>query len=227
MFLGGHRMRLNCRWPRPKDPFPGWSHWLGAALSVAGLVLLLLEARGRPVHALAFGVYGASLILLYLASATAHSVYCSPRAAEQLDRLDYAAIFVLIAGTYTPICLITLRGPWGWGMLAAVWATAAVGILSLYVGRASSHWPRVITYVVMGWLAVIPARQLARALPAAGIALLVAGGVIYSLGALVFLTDRPRLWPGRFGSHDLWHCMVLVASACHFLVILRFIGPVA
>ena len=220
-------MRPSRSWLRIKDPFPGFSHWAGAGLSLAGLVVLLVQAAGRPWWQVAgFAVYGATLVLLYLASAVAHSLHCSPAAAERLNRLDYTAIFLVIAGTYTPLCLVTLRGPWGWGLLAAVWATAAFGITALYT-KARNDRLRVATYVAMGWLAVVAAGALTRALPGAAILWLIVGGVIYTAGAVVFLTDRPHLWPGRFAAHDLWHCMVLAGSACHFVVIFNFVAPVS
>ena len=213
------------RWLTIKDPFPGFSHWAGAGLSVAGLVVLLVQAAGRPWWQVAgFAVYGGSLVLLYLASAVAHSVRSTPAVEERLDRFDYAAIFVVIAGTYTPLCLVTLRGPWGWVLLAVVWAMAALGIVTLY-RKAKNDYVRVATYVAMGWLAVMASGALTRALPVAAILWLVAGGVIYTVGAVVFLTDRPHLWPGRFAAHDLWHCMVLAGSGCHFVVILNFVAP--
>ena len=212
-------------WYALKDPFPAWSHWAGAALSVVALVVLLDAAAGRPVHVAAFTVYGASMVLLYLASALAHSVRCGEHAARQLDRFDYTAIFLLIAGTYTPFCLITLRGAVGWTLLAAVWLVAAAGIAGLYLGSGSRHWPRVLTYVLMGWLSLFAAEGLIRALPRSGILWMIAGGVVYTAGALVYATRRPRLWPGRFDYHDLWHCMVLAGSACHFIVVLRYVAP--
>ena len=217
-------VRPTPRWPRIKDPFPGLSHWAGALLSVAGLVLLLARVAGRPWWQVAgFAVYGGSLVLLYVASALAHSVHCSPTAAARLDRLDYAAIFLLIAGSYTPLCLVTLRGPWGWALLAAVWATAAFGIAALYVTPQNDRI-RVLTYVSMGWLALAASGALVSALPRPAILWLIAGGVIYTVGAVIFLTNRPHLWPGRFVAHDLWHCMVLVASGCHFVVIHNFVA---
>src|SRR5688500_2196275 len=132
---------------RGKGPFPGLSHLLGVVLSVAGLVVLLLAAAGRPLHVVGFAVYGVSLILLYLASTLAHCVHCSPRAEDRLERFDYAAIFLLIAGTYTPVCLVTLRGPWGWTILAAEWAMAALGIASVLMFRTLKSWPRVLIYL--------------------------------------------------------------------------------
>jgi hemolysin III len=208
-----------------KDPFPGLSHWLGVALSILGLIALLALARGRPWQVIGFAIYGGSLILLYLASALAHTIHCSPRAADRLTRLDYMAIFLLIAGTYTPLCLVTLRGPWGWGMLAAEWSMAAAGIATVALGRGNSTWPRTILYLFMAWVvALVAIVPISQTLPRPALEGLLAGGAVYSLGAVVFATDRPHLWPGRFAAHDLWHVLVLLGSACHFLVIFRFVA---
>ena len=208
-----------------KDPFPGLSHWVGFCLSVAGLVVLLVLAAGRAWHVVGLAVYGASLVILYAASALAHTVRCSPRGEERLTRFDYVAIFLLIAGTYTPLCLVRLRGPWGWGMLAAEWSLAMVGICLVATGRARSDWRRTILYLCMAWgVGLIGMNAIARALPGAGIAWLLLGGVVYSAGAVVFATDRPHLLPGRFAAHDLWHVLVLLGSACHFIVIFRFVA---
>jgi hemolysin III len=210
---------------RLKEPFPAWSHWLGVLLSAAGLVVLLDRADGRPWHVVAFSIYGASLILLYLASALNHSIICSDRAADRLETFDYAAIFLVIAGTYTPLCLVNLRGPWGWGLLIAAWGIAAFGVASLFLWRGRSRL-RVITYVAMGWLSVVAAAEIIRVLPVAAVVWLIVGGIIYSVGSVVYFTNRPCLWPGRFVAHDLWHCMVLAGSACHFWVVLRYVAPV-
>ena len=211
-----------------KDPFCGASHLLGAAVSLVGLVVLLLAADGRPRHLVGFGIYGLSLVLLYTASGLAHSLTCSPAGEARLQRLDFAAIFLLIAGTYTPICLVNLRGPWGWFLLSAEWILAAVGIFAVYRARADESVRagrlQLATYLVMGWLVLLAVPPVLRALPAGGVAWLAAGGVVYSAGAVIYATNRPRLWPGRFGAHDLWHCMVLLGSACHFVVMLGYVA---
>jgi hemolysin III len=208
-----------------KDPFPGMSHFVGALLSVLALVVLLVAAHGRAWYVVSFAIYGSTLILLYAASALAHSLHCSPRVEAWLDRCDYTAIFLLIAGTYTPLCLITLRGPTGWWLLAGVWGLALSGIASLYIWKSRKNWPRVLVYLLMGWLSVLAIRSIVGALPAAGVAWLFGGGMVYSLGAVVFMTNRPNLWPGRFVAHDLWHVMVLTGSACHFILMLVFVAP--
>ena len=207
-----------------KEPFPGLSHLAGALLSVAALVALLVLADGRVWHVVGFAIYGASLILLYVASTMAHSIHCSERAGENLNRLDFSAIFLLIAGTYTPLCLVPLRGPWGWTILTIEWVLAAVGILAVVSGWVRREWPRVIVYVAMSWVAIVAVIPLSRVLPMQALAWMLAGGIIYTSGAVIYALDRPRLWPGRFGSHDLWHVFVLAGSACHFVMILCFIA---
>jgi hemolysin III len=193
--------------------------------SIAGLVVLLVLSGGRPWHVVGCAIYGASLILLYLASALAHTVRGSERVDDLLTRLDCMAIFLLIAGTYTPLCLVTFRGPWGWGMLAAEWGMAAVGIGLLARGRGDAKLPRTILYLVMAWVvALVAVVPISRTLPGPAIEWLFAGGAIYSIGAVIFVLDRPHLWPRRFMAHDLWHTLVLAGSACHYVVIARFVA---
>jgi hemolysin III len=207
-----------------REPFCGLSHLLGAALSVAALAYLLARADGRAWHLVSFAVYGTSLVLLYTASGLAHSLHCAPAAQARLDRLDYATIFVVIAGTYTPLCLVSLRGTWGWALFVAQWTLAAVGVAAVLLGRPRSGALRTSIYLAMGWMALAVAPPIRATLPPAAVAWLVGGGVAYSVGAAVFLTRRPALWPGRFGWHDLWHSLVLVGSACHFIVMVRYVA---
>jgi hemolysin III len=207
-----------------KDPFPAISHAVGALLSIGALIVLLLLAAGRPMQTAAVAIYGASLIILYTASALTHAIRCSPRASLRLDQFDYAAIYVLIAGTYTPICLGPLWGPWGRTLLAGEWALAGCGILSVLFMHGRATWVRFVVYVAMGWLGFVRVDLIWNALPAPALAWLLAGGVMYSVGAVVFTLNRPRLWPGRFGAHDLWHMMVLAGSACHFAVVAGYVA---
>jgi hemolysin III len=205
-----------------KEPYCGLSHAFGAVLALAGLVVLLVIAGGGPWQRAGFAVYGTSMVLLFTASALTHSLHCSARTGSWLDQFDYCAIFLLIAGSYTPICLGPLRGPWGWTLLGLEWGLAAAGIASTLVLRERAAWVRLSLYIVMGWLAFVAIGPLARALPPAALAWLVGGGVVYTVGAVVFATERPRLWPGRFGSHDLWHTLVLLGAGCHFVAIARY-----
>jgi hemolysin III len=209
---------------RIKEPFCGISHGVGIVLSVVALVVLLVVANGRPWHTAAFAVYGASLIFLYTASTVYHTVNGTPRQVHRLMRLDHAAIFCLIAGSYTPICLIALRGPWGYSLLAIVWALAAVGILLTLLQKHDVEWPRIVLYVLMGWGSLFALEPLRVALGPGGFAWLIAGGVVYSIGTVIFAIDKPHLWPGKFSAHDLWHLFVLGGSACHFVVMLRYVA---
>ena len=206
---------------RIKDPFPALSHWFGVAFAAAATVTLIILSAGRPWHVVAFSLYGTTLVLLFLASALAHTIHCSQATSDRLTRLDYMAIFLLIAGTYTPFCLIALRETWGWWMLSAEWSMAAAGIIAVAFGRARSNLPRTILYIFMAWVvALVAIGPMSHALPRAALSWLLAGGAVYTAGAAVFAVDRPHLWPGRFVAHDLWHLMVLVGSGCHFIAML-------
>lgn len=201
-----------------QDPFPALSHALGAVLSVLALVFMLSVNQGGALRITALAVYGASLIFLFSASAAAHTV--RGRFADRFNRLDYAAIFFLIAGTYTPICLMVLRGAWGWTLLAIVWTMALAGAGVMLLSNASWRRWMPLLYVVMGWLVLAAAGPLLRTMPADALFWLAAGGIVYTLGAVVFITGRPRLWRW-FGSHDLWHVMVLIGSGCHLLTVFQ------
>jgi hemolysin III len=208
-----------------REPFNGLSHMAGVLLSIAGLLFLVALSAGKPWHLTGFVIYGTSLIVLYLASTLYHSMPAAPGREERLLVFDQVAIYLLIAGTYTPLCLVPLRGPWGWSLLGVVWGIAAVGIALRIAWKEEPEWVPVVLYLVMGWLCLAALRPLAAALPAAALHWLFAGGLVYTVGAVVFASQRPRLWPGRFSSHELWHLFVLGGSACHFVVMLRFIAP--
>ncbi len=208
-----------------REPFCGLSHGLGACLGLGGLVALLVLAHGDPWRTVAFALYGASLILLYTVSALYHSLWLSEDRLDRLQRWDHIAIFLFLAGSYAPLCLVSLRGPWGWGLGGTVGALALVGIVGSRPRHGLPDWGRVLLYAVIGWLALAAAAPLQHALTPAGFGWLLAGGLAYTVGGLVFAADRPHLWPGKFNAHDLWHLFVLAGSACHFLVMLRYVAP--
>lgn len=209
-----------------REPFNGISHMAGVLLSLAGLLFLLAVSLGKPWHLVSFAIYGLSMVSLYTASTLYHSLPVGPRQVQKLLMWDQVAIYLLIAGTYTPLCLVPLRGPWGWSLLGVVWAIAATGIAMRVAWKKQPHWLPVVLYLVMGWLSVIVLRPLGSALPSAAMAWLFAGGMTYTVGAAVFALERPRLWPGVFSSHELWHVFVLGGSACHFVLMSCFVVPV-
>ena len=206
-----------------KEPFSGLSHAAGAILALIGMIGLLCFGHGVPSRVVGFAVYGISLIALFTISALYHSLNVKPRLCEWLQRLDHTAIYLLIAGTYTPVCLVTLRGAYGWSLLGIVYALATIGIVLSLGWKNAPDWLRVSLYLIMGWLAIAAFGPLVHGFGWVAMAWLIAGGVIYSVGTVVYATDWPHLSP-RFSAHDLWHIFVLAGSACHFFVVFRFIA---
>ena len=204
-----------------KHPFSGLSHAAGAVLAIAGLVFLIIQSHGDPWRITSFAVYGATLILLYVASALYHLLPVGPRATDALFGLDRAAIYALIAGTYTPVCLLALPGAWGWSLFGVVWGLAITGILIDVISRRRTpDWLQALLYLATGWLALVAIGPLLRSLPWPALACLAGGSLVYTVGAVICVRERPHLRPGVFGAHDLWHVLVLAGSACHFALML-------
>jgi len=214
---------------RLREPINGITHAAGGLLAALGLGVLLATAAstGRLDQLVAFGVFGLSLIALYAASALYHLLPLSPSGVARLRTLDHMAIFVLIAGTYTPFCLLALDGVWRWGLLALIWGLALCGVLLKLLWMDASRWLSVVLYLGMGWVAVIAGPALFRAVPPDGITWMLAGGLVYSAGALVYGLKRPNPVPGTFGFHEVWHLFVIAGSACHFWAVLHYVAPLA
>ena len=212
-----------------REPVNGLTHLVAGLFAVVGLVVLLGAAArtGRVDQVVAFSVFGGSLVALYVASSLYHLLPLSPVGTARLRRLDHVCIFFLIAGTYTPFCLLALDGAWRVGLLAAVWALALGGVLLKLFWMESPRWLSVTLYLGLGWLAVIAAPVLIQNVPLGGMAWVLAGGLVYSAGALVYGFRRPNLVPGVFGFHELWHLFVMAGSACHFWAVLRYVAPLA
>jgi hemolysin III len=200
---------------RVREPFNGASHLVGLVLAAAGTVLLLELARG-PAQLAAFSIYGATLILLYSASTLYHTLTVTERPLRALRTLDHIAIYFLIAGTYTPIALLTLNSSLGWMLLAAVWLIAIAGIPFKLFYLDAPVWLSTATYLMMGYLALVAIIPLAQAVSTGGIMWLVSGGMAYTVGAVIYTQQRPNPFPGWFGHHEIWHVLVLIGSACHF-----------
>ncbi len=198
------------------------THCVGAVLSLAGLVLLVVSSalHGDAWIITSTAVYGASLVILYTASTLYHSV-TSPRWRRFFQKMDHAAIFLLIAGTYTPFTLGPLRGGWGWTLFGIVWGFAVVGIVLKLFFAGKADVLSTIAYLVMGWLVVIAIKPLIAALPAGGLWLLVAGGLCYSLGTIFYLWEKLPF------NHAVWHVWVLGGSACHWAAIFTYVVPSA
>lgn len=197
------------------------THGVGAVLALAGLVILAVAATlyGGPWHIVSFCVFGASLLTLYLCSTLYHSLGHG-KAKAVFRKLDHAAIYLLIAGTYTPFALVALHGPVGWTVFWVIWALAVVGIIceQLFTERVEI----LVTsfFLVMGWLSLLAVRPLMAALPAPAIGWLLVGGVMYSVGAVVYLMERMPY------NHAVWHLFVLAGSAAHFVAVLLYVLPI-
>jgi hemolysin III len=201
------------------ERFNSISHSAGAVLALAGGVFLIVLAAqsGDPWKIVSFSVYSASLLLLFLTSAIYHSVRGSAK--DVLRKLDHCAIYLLIAGSYTPFTLVSLRGPWGWWLFGLVWGLAVIGIVQeLWIAKGARVLSLVI-YLVMGWLAVAGVKPLIVALSWDGFAWLAAGGLFYTVGIIFYATDHKV----RHG-HGVWHLFVLAGSVCHYGAVLLYVA---
>lgn len=196
----------------------GITHGIGAGLAIVGLVFLLIVAvrHGNVVHIVSAAIYGSSLILLYLAS-TLYHLLPGPRCKKIFQQLDHSMIYILIAGTYTPLTLVSLRGGWGWTLFGLVWGMAILGLAMEIVLRRKIKWISLVLYLSMGWLIVIAAKPLIASLAPAGLALLVIGGLLYSLGVIFYV------WEKLSYHHAIWHVFVMAGSAAHFFTILFYV----
>ena len=209
-----------------KDPISSFTHLFGAALAVPCAALLIITAAkaGSTVHVAAFAIFGAALFLLYMSSGIYHLLPLGKHT-NIFRRIDHMMIFVLIAGTYTPICLIPLKGAWGITMLALIWVCALCGVIIKVFWFDAPRKLSTCLYVFMGWLIVIAFYPLSRALPPQAILLLAGGGLLYSTGAIIYATKRPRLKIPFFGFHEIFHLFVLAGSAFHVAMMFKYIAP--
>lgn len=202
----------------------GWSHAVALVGAVASTVALAVRSQDDPPRLLSMLVYGLSMLSLYAVSAAYHLGLWEGRR-RLLRALDHANIFVLIAGTYTPICLNVLSGWVRPAVLLLIWALAALGAASSVSTLALPRWATVALYLAMGWVAIVPAPALVAALPGPAIALLVAGGLLYTAGAVVYARRRPDPLPRIFGFHEVFHLLVIAASAAFLAVVWIWVLP--
>lgn len=206
----------------PAPLLRGVLHMVAAVFAPVGLVLLLLIADS-PRRYVAAAIFATSLMLLYATSASYHVAPWSRRLSGVMRRADHSTIFVLIAGTYTPFCLVTLGSAWGIPMLSVVWSLAAAGILVAIVWPRAPRWLNVGLYLALGWIGVIAATQVVSSLPGPALAMLLAGGVLYSIGGVVYATKRPDPFPRVFGFHEVFHALVVAGSLLHFTLIAVYV----
>ncbi len=203
-----------------REPVNSLTHWGGAVLALIGLVALLIVGWSTPAKIISLAIYGVSLIFLFSASATYHMVQVKDKALEVFRKVDHAAIYVLIAGTYTPFCVNVFDGFWKWGMLSIIWSLAIIGIvIKIFIIRAP-RWLNAGIYIVMGWLSIAAIGEMLDALPVWVLVWMLIGGVTYTLGAVVYITKIFNFKPGVFGFHEVWHIFVLLAAMAHFIAVM-------
>lgn len=207
-----------------RDPVSGLTHLAAAVAAAFGLVGLLWLGRGSVEKMISLLVYGISLIGMLSASATYHLVQASPSVIQRLRKLDHSAIYLLIAGSYTPICLYFFSGFWRWGLLGIIWGMALVGILTKLVIINAPRWVSAGIYLVMGWLSVMAVNEMVRTIPTGALVGLVAGGIFYTVGAVVYMTKKLDFYPGVFGFHEVWHIFVILGCLSHFIVIAAYVA---
>ncbi len=210
---------------RLREPVNSLTHLGGAVAAAAGLVVLVILAWGNPGKVAALTLYGATLVLMFAASGVYHMVKAGPRVLVWLRKLDHSAIYLLIAGTYTPICLYFFTGFWRTGMLAIIWALALAGIVAKLIVINAPRWVTAGIYLVMGWLSLIAVREIVTRLPAGALVLLALGGLMFTAGAVIYMLKRPNPLPGVFGFHEIWHIFVILGAFSHFALVALYVAP--
>lgn len=208
-----------------KDPISALTHFIGFVAVIPCFILLMQEAEREASvwHQWGFAVFGISLLLLYGASTIYHTLKLPQSKINILRRVDHMMIFVLIAGTYTPICLVSLHGKWGWTMLVLIWAFALAGILLKIFWMNAPRWLSTLIYVVMGWLAVVVFVPLEKAVSWQGVGLLLAGGIAYTAGAVIYALKKPNITFKNFGFHEIFHVFVMVGSSIHIAFMFQYV----
>lgn len=201
-----------------REPVNGITHGVGAILAFVGLILLLYDAvvLDSVSHIVAFSIFGASMVLLYTSSSLYHSLPVQEKTLAFFQKLDHSMIYVLIAGSYTPVCLIVLEGSWRWGLFITVWSLAILGIVKKFMSMTTPRWISTLLYLGMGWMGVVMFPELTEKLPLSFLAWIIAGGLAYSLGAVIYGIKKPNPIPDWFGHHEIWHLFVLAGTFSHF-----------
>lgn len=209
-----------------REPINAYTHLIGAGLSFIGTILLLTQGgSGSPLTttaAVSSIIFGLSLILLYTASGIYHLVQAKDSVLLKLKKLDHCMIFILIAGSYTPFCLISLEGVWKWGIIITVWSLALVGITLKLCWIDMPRWLSTGFYIGMGWVALFALKPLYAALTTGAFFWLVAGGLMYTIGGVIYGIKKPNI-STRFGFHELFHIFVMLGSTCHYWAVFKYV----
>jgi hemolysin III len=206
-----------------REPVNGLTHLFGAIAALFGQIALLIVGWSGTAKIVSLLVYGLSLITLFSASAAYHLTKAKPTILQILRKLDHSAIFLLIAGTYTPFCIIAFTGFFRWGLLVIIWAIAVAGIVVKIFYVHAPRWLNASVYVLMGWLCVSAVGPMLTTLPVSAMVWLIIGGVEYTVGAVIYATKTFNFLPGKFGFHEVWHIFVLLGALAHFVSIMAML----
>ncbi|WKA58930.1 hemolysin III family protein [Planococcus shenhongbingii] len=209
-----------------REPFNALSHLAGAILSFIALLAMVIKAAyadAPPLHLASVIIFGVSLICLYSASAIYHTAIADPRLIAFLRKLDHSMIFALIAGSYAPFCLIALEGPLGWSLFGFVAAIGLSGIFFKMVWFHSPRWLSTALYIAMGWIIIFAVVPLADSLPLPGLMLLIVGGLLYTVGGIIYGLKPGFLSSKYLGFHEIFHIFILLGSLCHFLSVFLYV----
>ncbi len=209
------------------EKFNASSHLSAALFSIIGISLLIVysSVAGKIWHIVSFSIYGMTLFAVFVSSALHHGVNSGPKLEKILKLCDYLAIFLLIAGTYTPICLVPLRGPMGWTIFGATWGMAAIGITIKSIYPDIPKWVTNTIYITMGWAGGVIVFKLIKTMSLFSVSLIALGGIFYSIGMLIFYAEKPNPFPGKFAFHEIWHIFVILGALSHFLFMWFYILP--
>ena len=208
-----------------REPISSLTHLVGAFLSAIGLILLIKYSLGNSnaYNTIILGVFGISSILLYSASSTYHKSISSKKVIKVLRRVDHSMIYVLIAGTYTPICLIALKGAMGTFLFLGIWLLALIGIILKIVWFNAPRWLYTGFYILMGWISIVAVVPIIKAISLGGFMWLLAGGLFYTIGGVIYATKRPRINLKLFGFHEIFHIFIMLGSLCHYILMFKYI----
>lgn len=208
-----------------REPISSLTHLIGALLSFIGLILLVKYSldTSNPYNTIILAVFGISSILLYTASSTYHKCLSSEKVIKILRRVDHSMIYVLIAGTYTPICLIALKGKIGTFLFLSIWFLALIGILLKIVWFDAPRWLYTGFYILLGWISIFVIVPIIKAVSLGGFMWLLAGGLFYTIGGVIYATKRPKINLKLFGFHEIFHIFIMLGSLCHYILMFKYI----
>ena len=207
-----------------REPMNGFTHFIGIALAITGLVVLLTRSAENTVwHTVSFSIFGAAMIMVFLFSTLYHWLPISGEALKVFRKIDHIMIFVFIAASYTPVCLVTIRGGWGWSIFGVVWGITLFGLFMKIFWLSAPRWLSTALYLLMGWIVVIGIWPIIQNMVSQGIFWMVLGGLFYTTGAVIYGIKKPNPWPHVLGFHEIFHLFILAGSFAHFWMVYKYI----